>query len=342
MLKKTLLLVVALAAAVNAWAAPVDVATAKATAQQYLVNKIYAGKYMAPAATEPVLIMTEMGKVNKETPVFYIFNTETTFVVVAGDDRAEEVLAVGDQPLDLNRIPDGLQYVFECYQEEIDWLLSNPNAQVEKPVSLRAPGAKSVTYGPLLTCNWDQTAPYWNQCKFTYNGTSYQCYTGCPATSASMVMYYWKWPTAQVAAISSYTEELNLSAYNSVSSFTYPSLSATTFDWANMKDSYTSYTTAQGTAVATLMRYVGQAEKMQYGTESAGGSGILTTKTQQVVDMFTRFGYDSSTCRVVKKSSYSETSWATLIQNEMAVKNRHEGTDIQHDKGDRIGSAGQS
>ena len=87
-----------------------------------------------------------------------------------------------------------------------------------------------------------------------------------------------------------------------------------------MKDSYTgSYTTAQGNAVATLMRYVGQAEKMMYGTASAGGSGIYTTASQVIVDMYVLFGYDESTCRVVQKSSYSATNWATLIQNEMAA-----------------------
>ena len=316
MLKKSLLLVVALAAAVNAWAAPVDLATAKATAQQYL-TKQYAGKSMAPAATEPVLIKTEMGKVNKETPVFYIFNTSTTFVIVSGDDRAEEVLAVGDQPLNLDRIPDGLKYILECYQEELDWLLSNPDVQVEKTSKLRADGAKDTTYGPLLTAKWDQEAPYYNQCKFTYNGTSYQCLTGCPATSASMVLYYWKYPTAQVAAIPSYSGQLDIgSYYSNYVSFTYPALSATTFDWANMKDSYTgSYTTAQGTAVATLMRYVGQAEHMMYGRS---GSGIYTTDSQNIADMFILFGYDSSTCRLANKSSYSSTNWATLIQTEMA------------------------
>ena len=114
MLKKSLLIIAALVAAFQSLAAPVDVATAKATAKQYL-TKQYAGKFMAPAATEPVLIKTEMGKVNKETPVFYIFNTSTTFVIVSGDDRAEEVLAVGDQPLNLNRFPDGLKEMLSCY-----------------------------------------------------------------------------------------------------------------------------------------------------------------------------------------------------------------------------------
>ena len=305
--------------AVKLSAAPVDLATAKQTAQQFLVNEMYAGKYMAPSAIEPTLIKTEMGDVNKETPVLYFFNTSTTYLIVAGDDRAEEILAVGDKPLNLDRIPDGLKDMISGYKEQIDWLISNPTAKVTKPSTLKASGAKAVTYGPLLTALWDQDAPYWNQCKFTYNGTSYQCYTGCPATSASMVMYYWKWPTAQVDAIPSYTSTLELSYYNRVH-FTYPDLRAATFDWAHMKDSYTgSYTTAQGNAVATLMRYVGQAEKMMYGTASAGGSGIYTTDTQNVVDMYVLFGYDESTCRVVQKSSYSATNWATLIQNEMAA-----------------------
>ena len=317
MLKKSLLIIAALVAAFQSLAAPVDVATAKATAKQYL-TKQYAGKFMAPEAIEPTLIMTEKGDVNKETPVFYIFNTSTTYLIVSGDDRAEEILAVGDKPLNLDRIPDGLRYLMDCYKEQLDWLISNPEVQVEKTAKLRD-GAKATTYGPLLTAKWDQEAPYYNQCKFTYNGTSYQCLTGCPATSASMVLYYWKYPTAQVAAIPSYSGQLDISnsAYSSnYVNFTYPALSATTFDWANMKDSYTSsYTTAQGTAVATLMRYVGQAEHMMYGRQ---GSGIYTTDSQNIADMFILFGYDSSTCRLANKSSYSSTNWATLIQTEMA------------------------
>lgn len=316
MFKKLLFFVVALVAAAQAWAAPVDVAAAKAIAQQYLVNKVYAGKFMAPAATEPVLIMTEMGKVNKETPVFYIFNTSTTYLVVAADDRAEQVLAYGDKPLNLDRIPDGLKDIFACYQEELDWLVSNPDEKVEKIVGpqLRA----GETYGPLLTAIWDQEAPFWSQCKFTYSGSTYQCLTGCPATSASMVLYYWKYPTDPVGPLASYTANLSLSYWNSVS-FTYPELPQTTFDWDNMIDDYTgSYTTAQGNAVATLMRYCGQAESMMYGTSSAGGSGIYTTDAQNIADMFIAFGYDESTTRLALKSDYTEATWAQLLQEELA------------------------
>ena len=312
MLRKSFFIIAALVAAFQSQAAPVDVATAKATAKQYLVNQMYAGKIMAPAAIEPTLILTEKGDVNKETPVYYIFNTSTTFVIVSGDDRAEEVLAVGDKPLNLDRMPANMKEWLGTYKEQIDFLISNPDLKVEKP----APTKAGTTVAPLLTALWDQDAPYWNQCKFTYNNQTYQCYTGCPATSAAMVLYYWKWPTAQVAAINSYTNTLDLSSYQSVN-YTYPSLPAVTFDWANMKDRYNTYNNAQANAVATLMRYVGQAEKMMYGTASAGGSGIYNSDTQNIADMFILFGYDSSTTRVVNKSSYSSTNWANLLQNEL-------------------------
>lgn len=317
-MKKLLFLLAAVVTATSMMAAPVDQAAAMRKARSYLQNELYAGKIMAPAALNPVLLKAEMGNAKLSEPVYYIYNTSTTFLVVAGDDRAEEILMVGDRPLkDINNLAPGLQDVLGQYKTQIQYLQEHPGLvvdKVEKPknsTSLRA-----TSY--LLTALWDQEDPYWNQCKFTYSGRTYQCLTGCPATSASMVLYYWKYPTTQVAAIGSYTASLDLSYYNSVN-FTYPSLPATTFDWANMKDSYSSYNTAQGNAVATLMRYVGQAEKMMYGTESAGGSGIYTTDTQNIVDMFTLFGYNSSTCRVIQKSSYSESNWASTIQAEMAA-----------------------
>lgn len=317
-MKKLLFLLAAAITATSMLAAPVDQAAAMRKARSYLQNELYAGKIMAPAALNPVLLKAEMGNAKLNEPVYYIYNTSTTFLVVAGDDRAEEILMVGDRPLkDINNLAPGLQDVLGQYKTQIQYLQEHPGLVVDKVEKPRnSTSLRATSY--LLTALWDQEDPYWNQCKFTYSGRTYQCLTGCPATSASMVLYYWKYPTTQVAAIGSYTASLDLSYYNSVN-FTYPSLPATTFDWANMKDSYSSYNSAQGNAVATLMRYVGQAEKMMYGTESAGGSGIYTTDTQNIVDMFTLFGYNSSTCRVIQKSSYSESNWASAIQAEMAA-----------------------
>ena len=326
-MRKLLSLLVVAAVAMQLAAAPVDPSAAQRTAEQYLKNKVYTGKTMAPAATQAKLIKTEMGE-KAQKPVYYIFNTETTFVIVAGDDRAEEVLAYGDRPLNLDRIPTNMQAWLNGYKRQIDWLLTHPDVKVEKPTTFKAPGLKANVYGPLLTCLWDQTEPYWDQCKFTYSGTTYQCYTGCPATSASMVMYYWKYPTSPVGPMPAYSASLDLSYYNSVN-YTYAALPQVTFDWDNMKDHYgtwkdengithnETYTAEQGAAVATLMRYVGQAEHMMYGTAQAGGSGIYTTDAQIVADMYIGFGYDENTTRLVQKGNFTEAQWAQLLQTEM-------------------------
>jgi len=317
-MKKVLLLLTVAITALSLQAAPVDKAAAEKVAKNYLANEMYAGKMMAPAALNPVLVKTEYGSNTKlNLPVYYIYNTSTTFLVISGDDRAEQILMVGDKPLNMDRIPDGLQYLLDCYKEQMDFLQANPNIRVERPSDQRTQ-LSATTYGPLLTAEWDQEAPYNNLCKFTYNNRTYTCLTGCPATSAAMVLYYWKYPTTQIPALASYTSTLDISSTQSVS-YTYPALDPVTFDWGNMKDKYTNgYTTAQATAVATLMRYVGQAEHMMYGTSSAGGSGIYTTDTQIVVDMFKNWGYDNS-CAVKYKSNYSSTNWANLIIGELAA-----------------------
>lgn len=304
-------------------AAPVDQFTAMQKAKSFLTNELYAGKMMSPAALQPVLLKAEMGNAKLNEPVYYIFNTSTTFLVVAGDDRAEEILMIGDRPLsNVNNLPLGLQDMLGQYKDQIMFLQEHPGL---RPTSVEAPtpSFNAATYGPLLTCNWDQEAPYYNQCKFG----SYQCLTGCPATSASMVFYYWKYPTGATPAVPGYKSTISYSSYGS-KSYTHSALPSTTFDWANMLDSYTgSYTTAQGTAVATLMHYVGQAERMGYGTSAAGGSGVSVDSVCNIRDAFTFFGYDSSTTRFVKKTSaysggttlYSDSQWAALIQEEMAA-----------------------
>lgn len=315
-MKKFLLLTLTIVVAcATAMAAPIDATKAQQKATQFLTSEASPLKKVMPSDVNATLIKTEMGE-KAQMPVYYIFNTSKTFVIVSGDDRAEDILFVGDAPLNLDRIPKNMQALLDGFKEQLDWLLCNPDAKVEKPSAMMKNIKAISNVSPMLTCTWDQDSPFNNLCKFTYSGTTYTCYTGCPATAAAQVMYYWKYPTAQVGPLASYTNTLDIGSYytNEVT-FTYPALSATTFDWANMKDSYRSYNSTQANAVATLMRYVGQAEKMAYGRN---GSGITTAETQNFVTMFTGFGYDN-TCRVVKKASYSETNWANLLQAELAA-----------------------
>ena len=154
-MKKLLFLLTAAMVAMSVTAAPVDQATAMRKAKSYLVNELFAGKLMAPAAVNPVLLKAEIGNVKLNQPVYYIFNTSETFLVVAGDDRAEEILMVGDRPLkDINNLAPGLQDVLGQYKEQLTFLQEHPNLQVdpiERPknnTSLRA-----TSY--LMTALWD-------------------------------------------------------------------------------------------------------------------------------------------------------------------------------------------
>ena len=320
-MKKFLFLLTIAFAAMSMSAAPVDQATAQKKAKDYLAQA-YAGKIMSPNALNPVLVKTEMCN-GKSTPAFYVYNTSTTFVVVAADDRAETILMVGDKPLrDVENLPLGLQDMFTVYKGEITYLAEHPDLKVVANVKNNSLNA--VTYGPLLTCNWDQDAPYWNECTFS----GYQCYTGCPATSAAMVFYYWKYPTDPAPALPGYASSIDVSYWNSIS-YTHPAMPSVTFDWDNMLDTYTgSYTNAQGAAVAALMHYIGHAEHMAYGTQSAGGSGVHVDSVGNILNAFLICGYDPETTHFVKKTSaysggttlYSDAEWAAMIQEEMAAE----------------------
>ncbi len=87
-----------------------------------------------------------------------------------------------------------------------------------------------------------------------------------------------------------------------------------------MLDVYWSgqYNTLQANAVATLMRYVGQAERMEYGPSA---SGVHVDSAYLIAEAFKLFEYDKETVRLVKKTSlYSDAEWAAMIQQELAAR----------------------
>ena len=319
-MKKFLLFAAALFAVMQVVAAPVDLRTAQYTAQTFVNQKLYSGRLNAPLSGTATLAHVEMNSKMLDRAVYYIFNTSNGYVIVSGDDRAEQILGYGDQPLDIKTIPCNMKAWLSNYKEQIEYLQAHPDLRVETP-SMMAPSLRTASVAPLLTALWDQDAPYWNQC--VINGT--QCLTGCPATSAAMVFHYWKYPDFMTPEVPGYRCELSTSSWSS-SYVNVAALPPVMFDWDNMRDSYgSSYTTAEANAVATLMRYVGQAEHMAYGTSSVG-SGIDADSCILIANAFKLFGYDEESVRVVKKTSaysggttlYTDAEWAALIQEELS------------------------
>ena len=280
-------------------AAPVDAASALSRANQF-VNSHAAGR-LIPSATDLRLTYVEPSQAVAGASDYYVFTTgdDGAFIIISGDDRAEEVLAYGEGAIDMTDLPCNLAWMLGHYKEQIDWLHSHPGAQVQLLPAM----AGATTVSPLLYSTWSQSEPYNNMCPY-YKGK--RCVTGCVATAMAQVMYYWKYPNdlPDLIGYSTMYGEIIL-----------PDLPPVTLDWDNMLDAYGppfTYTPEQGNAVATLMRYCGQASRMGYGPS---GSGAMCE--DQVVAM-RMFGYNPATC-LIDRNDYSAQEWRDMMVADLVA-----------------------
>lgn len=112
----------------------------------------------------------------------------------------------------------------------------------------------------LNTAEWDQTSPYNKLCQTSDGRTAL---TGCVPTAYAILMQYHKWPTE--------ANEKKVYHSGTGESITL----GHEYDWENMLHSYAgTYSDAEAEAVATLMRDLGWAYGVEYGTgNTASGSG---------------------------------------------------------------------
>ena len=266
-MKKFLFLMIAACAALSLSAADVSSTQAKAAASAFLNKQVAAGHIKAAAATNLQLVKAETSVAKPTAADYYIFNSAKSYVVVAGDDQAPQILMYGvNGALDVNNIPPGMQWLLNKYKYQIDGLKAGTMMPVKLPKFATTPVA------PLVTATWDQSAPYNNHCPTS--GSSHAV-TGCPATSLAMCYYKWKWPDTYPA----------VAALSGTGGLSAPALSERAADWDNIIDHYgnykddngqshyVSYTNEQADAVAWLMRYAGQAiPDYQYSVSASGAN----------------------------------------------------------------------
>ncbi len=294
----------------------IDANTAQAKACSFIRQHAASrpGSLKAPAMSDLKLAYSEPSKADATATAYYAFNiTGGGFVIVAGDDRASQVLGYSDQGcLDFNNLPDNFKALMRGYKEEIEYLQAHPEINVTP--ALRASSGTGIE--PLIKSNWGQEEPYDWQCP-VYNGE--YCVVGCVATAMAQVMYYWRYPTSSPELNSYYCYDIGQ---------TVPALPGTTFDYSKMLRSYChwdwdqskliqdTYTDEQAQAVAKISRYCGQAVRMGYSPE---GSGAYTS--DQLSAMKT-FGYSSSARDVIRDSwwgsnYYTTAEWEAMIKEEL-------------------------
>ena len=239
---------------------------------------------------------------------YYVVNTGDSYVLVSADDCLPEVLGYSDSgTFDPNNMSPSMRYWLQCYDEELEEIKAggNPFSVSSKNTPRKVPSAIS----PLMSCKWNQSAPYNNYAPL-YNETGGRCVTGCVATAMAQIMYYHRHPAIGTGSHSYLwicTEPVGPTATLSAN------FGQTTYRWSDMLDSYKGYATAeQEDAVATLMYHCGVSINMGYGQSS----GAYTEKVPEALKNY--FSYDANYQRI-QKIMYPADSLNAIIHSELAA-----------------------
>jgi hypothetical protein len=302
-MRKKLLLLMGLVMSVVAMAAPVTLEQAQQRAQQFMARRGTA--HNMRLAKQQLRIE----QAQQDNAYYYVFNVgeQQGFVIVSGDDRTPDILGYADSGSFSDQdMPDNMRAWLQGYEDQMKWM---EETGYQAP-SRRIVGARS-SINPLLTCTWDQKAPYYNNTP-TYkvqkgsdeNGNPIyeerHCVTGCVATAMAQVMYYHRWPQAGTTSIPSYTTNTTFGQLDE--------LPATTFNWGAMYDNYNNG--EDGSAVAQLMRYCGQSVEMNYGSSSSAQSWKVARALKAYFD------YDNTVANI-SRESYTAEQWSDIIYTEL-------------------------
>ena len=317
---------------VTLYAQPLTEQEAKERVLQYMNS----GK--APANARRMAAPAQGGHMKLEAiPVeaekVYAFNMEGGgFVIASGDQRTLPVLGYSTTgSIDGSRMPENMRSWLKHYDDAIATLGDRTDFEDGDAVGTTSGSrVERSAIAPLVKSHWYQTEPYWNQSPIYQGANQGQhgnpCYSGCVATAMAQVMNYWRWPNTVPDGLPEYdVEEYD----NGVHYFWHiGALPPTWFDWDNMADDYAVYdpvtrqdirletTAAQDKAVATLMRYCGQAVKMWYGTDEMGGSSAYTSDVATALVNY----FDYNAAQHVERNAFPNIGeWEDIMYGELAA-----------------------
>ena len=315
---------------------------------------LVANNFMNVASSNSAVKKTPAKKmVMKSVPAqeenqYYVYENENGegWVIVAANDVITPILAYSETGhFRTDNMPVNVRKWMGKYNDFVKKIEADGATQDEVVAQEWMALKKSVrkakgdaVVGPLVKTTWDQDDPFWDLCP---GSGSSKAYTGCVATAMAQVMKYWEWPVKGTGSHS--YQPLDPNSNTGAKSKRYGVQSAnfgeTTYDWANMKNSYTgSYNTAEATAVATLMYHCGVASEMMYGNDADGGSGTYTVNYDDWDDptcaqnaLVTYFGYkkDGLTGYMRDGNTYeghtyykkwNDTDWTAMIKAELDKK----------------------
>lgn len=288
----------------SAIADPIDMNKAKMIASRFAVD----GEVeLVTSASRSEAKSRMLSQEYLKTAPYYIFSRGENkgFVIVSGDDCLPEILGYTESGDFIEeKMPEQLLGWLKHYAEIIE------EAQVNKakPRASRieaydAKASSRVDIPVLMTTHWHQSGPYNDLCPLL-SGTETHAATGCVATAAAQVIYYyWKDnPDTLMSTTPTYD-------YGAPVTRVFPA--GTPMKWGIMQPSYGSSTPAEmSEAVATLMASVGAATWLTYGSATSG-------QISDLVNTFSNYFNMTGICQY--KSGISQSTWENMIYNELAA-----------------------
>ena len=237
---------------------------------------------------------------------YYVFSRGAGkgFIIVSGDNCSAPIIGYTESgDFDSGNLPQALTDMLNGWSE----LISKAQAAGAKPraTMTAAKGVMRVSsmqqnIDPLMKTLWSQGSPYNDICP-TITSNGQRALTGCVATAAAQIIYYFRKDNPDTLFYDTPT-------YGYGDAPVTTSLpKGTKIDYANMLLSG-SGTAIQNNAIATLMFAIGSSSWLSYGSST---SGQIAKAGEAMNSQF----HLSSTC--IYKSGYSQATWEQTIYNTL-------------------------
>lgn len=259
--------------------------------------------------------VTLIGK--KQQPAMYAFSRDSSWVLIAADERITPILAFSDEntsefPSD-KEMPPAIKDLLEWYEYQIEYIRDSTDITEKSSgwISHRDdPGIGLLTpVPPLLTHNgvnnaWGQwennSGPYVNSIfNKSYNkfcplldGCSQHSPAGCVAVAISQVMWYWQWPNAAVVGDG------------------YGNYLLREYDWSLMPTHLYNYSPDNEVdMIASLLHDVGLSVNIDYDCYESGANSAL------IPAALNKFNYLAD--EMIFRNSYTNNQWLQLLKDEL-------------------------
>ena len=246
--------------------------------------------------------MSGISEEKSQSQPLYIFSRGEGegFVIVSGDDCLPAIIGYtegGDY--DEENMPPALKAIIDHYAEAV---VDAQARGVNRPYSSVTASSYDKDIPVLLTSHWHQNGPWNNLCPQRSDGGG-RAVTGCVATAASQIAYYWR------------NEGLNGVSQYDTPTYDYGGAPVTSvivkkgtpFEWNLMADRST--TSAGNAAMARLCVLMGTCAYLTYGSSTGGYIWNMQDVYQNQIGL-TRGEY-------VEKNNYSQVAWEKMVISDL-------------------------